>query len=347
MEEKPWWIFRGDRTPKPLDPLPASPSWRNYQTRYHQKFGDVVPEVPLPLADERGKNYIADPKQCDLVNTALLLRRPLLVTGAPGTGKTALAYAVAYELQLGPVLLWPITTRTTLQDALYRYDAIGRLQADAALKNARELGHEQTDSDAALKNNIGDFLRLGPLGTALLPSKRPRVLLIDEIDKSDIDLPNDLLHIFEEGTFEIPELARLPKDQSSVQVRTSDEDERATIHNGRVHCYEFPLVVMTSNGERDFPPAFLRRCLRLEMPDLKDDRPRLDAIIRLQLGMDVDPNDADINNVIAQFTDPKKLIATDQLLNALFLLRNLDNPIDLNAPEQSEVSKAVLHPLSQ
>ena len=217
------------------------------------------------------------------------------------------------------------------------------MQNATALKNT----HEPEQNATTVKNDIGSFLRLGPLGTALLPSKRPRVLLIDEIDKSDIDLPNDLLHIFEEGTFEIPELARLPKDQSSVQVRTSDEDEHATIHNGRVYCYEFPLVVMTSNGERDFPPAFLRRCLRLEMPDLKNDRPRLDAIIKLQLGMDVDPNDTDINTVIAQFTDPKKLIATDQLLNALFLLRNLDNPIDLNAPEQSEVSKAVLHPLSQ
>ena len=108
---------------------------------------------------------------------------------------------------LEPVLRWSITSRTTLQDGLYRYDAIGRLQ-DTPPAGAHEVKLPE----------ISDYLTLGPLGTAFFgrpyqaegsETCYPRVLLIDEIDKSDIDMPNDLLHLFEEGEFEIPELGRL------------------------------------------------------------------------------------------------------------------------------------------
>jgi MoxR-like ATPase len=108
------------------------------------------------------------------------------------------------------------------------------------------------------------------------------VLLIDEIDKSDINLPNDLLNLLEEGQFEIPELVRLSESEDrekakkskqlsdkSIQVRTAD-DFKIDIADGKIRCDAFPLIVMTSNGERDFPPAFLRRCLRIEMPKPTD-----------------------------------------------------------------------------
>jgi MoxR-like ATPase len=132
------------------------------------------------------------------------LRRPLLVTGPPGSGKSSLAYAVARELRLGPVLRWNITSRATLHDGLYQYDPLSRLYA-AGRAAAREV---PPDDELPTDGGLQDHLRLGPLGTALLPYGRPRALLIDEIDKCDLDLPNDLLNILEEGQYEIPELVR-------------------------------------------------------------------------------------------------------------------------------------------
>jgi MoxR-like ATPase len=273
-------------------------------------------EVPTPEAKE----------VLDAVNAALYLRRPLLVTGKPGSGKTSLAYAIAWELQLGPVLSWPITARSTLRAGLYEYDAIARLR-DA----------EQPGENKDIGKDIGKYITLGPVGTAFLPSKLPRVLLIDEIDKSDINLPNDLLHLLEEGMFEIPELARRAKGEKSkagedekaeedegdgVLVRTKDPGVKAAIHRGQVHCCAFPIVVMTSNRERDFPPAFLRRCLRVEMPDPETEA--LKNIIKAHFGEDAFQSaQTTINELIAEFLKEEDR-ATDQLLNTVYLLTQKD-----------------------
>jgi MoxR-like ATPase len=223
---------------------------------------------------------------------------------------------------LGSVLEWPITTRSTLQDALYRYDAIGRLQE--ANLNRQPQGQKPPE--------IGQFIRLGALGTAFLPRKYPRVLLIDEIDKSDIDLPNDLLHILEGGEFEIPELSRLASSESEkrneVTVNVHGSDDKVKIVNGKVACYAFPFVVMTSNGEREFPPPFLRRCIRLQYPPLT--REKLQTIVQAYF------EDGKSEEERAQVAERHKvlldaftsrlsaghLLATDQLLNAIFLAAN-------------------------
>jgi MoxR-like ATPase len=171
--------------------------------------------------------------------------------------------------------------------------------------------------------DVGRYVRLGPLGTALLPWDRPRVLLIDELDKSDIDLPNDLLNVFEEGRYEIPELARLGDDQTTVEVVTSDAGVRAPVSRGNVSCREFPFVVITSNGERQFPPAFLRRCMRLDIQP--PGRDALVSIVTAQLGTEA----AERSTVIIEaFLDRRQRgdLATDQLLNAIYLAMSGSRP---------------------
>lgn len=315
----PWPIYRGDGTPHDdIGELPDPPPWRQFQgAPVIATRPDSYADMPRRLGG-MGHNYRPDEDVIDAVNAALYLRRPLLVTGKPGTGKSTLAYSVAYELRLGRVLYWPISSRSTLADGLYAYDAIGRLQ-EAGLRQAMTAAGEVPTSPP----DVGRYLRLGPLGTALLPWDRPRVLLIDELDKSDIDLPNDLLNVFEEGHYEIPELARLGDDQIIVEVLTADSDFRAPVARGNISCREFPFVVITSNGERQFPPAFLRRCMRLDIQP--PGREALVSIVTAQLGAEA----AERSSVIIEaFLDRRERgdLATDQLLNAIYLATSGSRP---------------------
>ncbi len=316
-----WRIFTGMGEPHDrIAELPEPPSWRQFEREFTEDDWVGAPPDLVKRDRTRGQNFRVSTTDDDLVNVvnaALYLRRPLLVTGKPGTGKTSLAYRIAYELNLGAVLSWSITARATLQEGLYRYDAISRLQ-DVQLK-PKENGPARGEASP----DIGRYIQLGPLGTALLPTRRSRVLLIDEFDKSDINLPNDLLNLFEEGEFEIPELARIAKDTERVQVRTYDGQE-VTVKTGQVKCASFPFVVLTSNGERDFPPAFLRRCLRLTMPDA--DQETLADMVKAHLG---DEALAEAEPLIAQFVEKriKGDLSPDQLLNAVYLVTRQFSPV--------------------
>lgn len=300
-ESDQWRLFHGDGVERAYPLTPGDrPNWR----RFHD--GPDGGSDPEPVA-----RYLIDPDQADVVTAAIRLNRPLLVTGFPGTGKSSLAEAIARELALGPVLRWSVNSRSTVQEALYRYDAIGRLQETNLRRQESEDGGTRLDPP-----DIGLYVRLGPLGTALTPSERPRVLLVDEFDKGDLDLPNDLLSVFEEGLFEIPELTRLPDGTPPVTVMTGERGRTVEIAAGEVRCTQFPVVVITSNGERDFPAAFLRRCVPLHLRPPGPERLR--EIVAEHLGTRA-MNLAD--DLITAFLGRRERdgLATDQIMNAVFL----------------------------
>jgi len=318
-----WYIYTGGNpSEEKIKKLPTAPRWRQFKPKFIQDNSQDE-KSDLSWDEIRGMRFESGDEEKRMINAALYLRRPLLITGNPGIGKSSLAYSVAYELKLGKVLHWPITTKSTIQEGLYQYDAIGRLQ-DIQIERLKNPNEKIDPPD------IGQYIRLGPLGSALLESKHklPRVILIDEIDKSDIDLPNDLLNIFEEGSFEIPELSRVKQKQERFLVFSHDRQKRVPVYNGRVLCEEFPLILMTSNAERELPSPFLRRCLRLEIeePDLE----KLSKIVESHFGEGEQIQNA---KLIKTFFDLRKKgsLATDQLLNAIYMTtKDVDLKGDVN-----------------
>lgn len=291
-----WQVYKADGRSTENDIerwLSTRPPWR----RLDPVEAIDRPPMSSDTATERGARFVCSGDDEVLrVNMALMLRRPLLVTGDPGLGKSTLAYRIAWALGLEPPLRWEINSQSTLEHGLTGYDAVAHLRS-IQLKEERSLG---------------EFVTLGPLGTALLPTRLPRVLLIDEIDKSSFDLPNDLLHVFEEGRFVIPQLARLAGEECVVPWDARGQEDRVPVHSGVVSTIHHPVVVMTSNGERDFPPAFKRRCIPLRIA--RPDREHLAAIIRSHLDeLQVDSNA--VEACLDRYSDQ----ATDVLLQALFL----------------------------
>ncbi|MFE3609751.1 AAA family ATPase [Streptomyces goshikiensis] len=339
-----WLIYRGVGEPHDgIGALPGPPPWRDFDGGPGAEPADGAagegggagggsgaegggqgPDAPdgnvarrLGAHRQAAEAHRPEPEELEAVNAALYLRRPLLVTGYPGTGKSTLAHAVAHELKLGRVLRWPVVSRTVLQEGLYRYDAIARLQDVQIAAGGRASGAAGGSSGGVSggSSGIGRYIRLGPLGTALLPTARPRVLLIDELDKSDIDLPNDLLNVLEEGEFTLPELERVADTEPEVRVLT-DDGAKVTVRDGRVRCRAFPFIVLTSNGERDFPAALLRRCIQLKLG--QPGEKRLATMVRAHLGEEAARLGADL---IREFLSRSRteLVAADQLLNAIYL----------------------------
>ncbi len=220
--------------------------------------------------------YVVTPELMDAVNVSIALQKPLLIKGEPGTGKTMLAQAIAESLGL-PLIVWSIKSTTKAQDGLYMYDTVQRLYDS-------QFGEGDV-------SDIGAYIRLGKLGEAFT-SDTQAVLLIDEIDKADLEFPNDLLWELDRMEFYIHET----------------RETITTKHR--------PIVIITSNAEKELPDAFLRRCIfhYIEFPDEE----KMKEIIRVHYG-DIDgklcENALQAFYEIRKMNDLQKKPSTSELLD--------------------------------
>lgn len=237
-------------------------------------------DSPHPDSPQSLEPYIATDELKQAVNLAIYLGRPLLLEGEAGCGKTKLAKAVAYELGL-PLYRWDVKSSSKAQEGLYTYDAILRLH-DVELMKIQP-PEVRNPADAAT------YVRLGELGKAFALEDRPAVVLIDEIDKADIDFPNDLLAVLEEPC--------------QFQIRETGQT---------ITAQHKPIVIITSNKEKgNLPAPFLRRCLYyfLQFPD----QDRLKAIVASHY-----QNRADLNSPEPQLLDTAFEVFMDLRQSTLF-----------------------------
>jgi MoxR-like ATPase len=239
---------------------------------------------------EGTSDYVATDDLKVAVNAAVLLRRPLLVKGEPGTGKTVLAHEIAKAVG-APLIEWNVKSTTKAQQGLYEYDAVARLRDG-------QLGDERV-------HDISNYIRRGKLWEAFTAPELP-VLLIDEIDKADIEFPNDLLQELDRMSFDVYETRE------------------------RVEAKERPIVIITSNNEKELPDAFLRRCFfhYIKFPD----RETMQAIIDVHFP-DIQKvlvtKAMDIFYEVRDVPGLKKKPSTSELLDWLKLLMNEDMPLDV------------------
>lgn len=239
---------------------------------------------------EGTQNYIATDDLKVAVNAAVLLRRPLLVKGEPGTGKTVLAHEISKAMD-APLIEWNVKSTTKAQQGLYEYDAVARLRDG-------QLGDERV-------HDIANYIKKGKLWEAFTSEMLP-VLLIDEIDKADIEFPNDLLQ----------ELDRMSFDVYETQER--------------IEAKERPIVVITSNNEKELPDAFLRRCFfhYIKFPDAETMREIIEVHfpgIQKQLVTKA----MEIFYEVREVPGLKKKPSTSELLDWLKLLLNEDMPLEV------------------
>jgi len=248
-------------------------------------------------------NYVATDDLKVAVNAAVTLRRPLLVKGEPGTGKTVLAHEIA-EAAGAPLIEWHVKSTTKAHQGLYEYDAVARLR-DGQLGDARV-------------HDIANYIRKGKLWEAFTSPALP-VLLIDEIDKADIEFPNDLLQEIDRMSFDVYETGE------------------------RVTAKERPIVIITSNNEKELPDAFLRRCFfhYIRFPD----RETMQAIVDVHFpGIEkrLVGRALDIFYEVRDVPGLKKKPSTSELIDWLKLLLHEDMPLEVL---QSKDARKAIPPL--
>ncbi|MBL8385409.1 MAG: MoxR family ATPase [Burkholderiales bacterium] len=252
---------------------------------------------------EGSKNYVATDDLRLAVNAAITLQRPLLIKGEPGTGKTMLAEEVAAALDM-PLLQWHIKSTTKAQQGLYEYDAVSRLRDS-------QLGDEKV-------KDIHNYIVRGVLWQAF-ESERQSVLLIDEIDKADIEFPNDLLRELDRMEFYVYET------RQTVKAR------------------QRPVVMITSNNEKELPDAFLRRCFfhYIKFPD-KETMQRIVDVHFPGLKKELLKEALEVFFQMREIPGLKKKPSTSELLDWLKLLLAEDIPAEVL---KSKDSKTVIPPL--
>ncbi|KUO53978.1 MAG: AAA family ATPase [Sphingomonadales bacterium BRH_c3] len=246
--------------------------------------------VEQPQRFEGTSSYIATDDLKVAVNAAVTLRRPLLVKGEPGTGKTVLAHEIA-KATGAPLIEWNVKSTTKAQQGLYEYDAVARLRDG-------QLGDERV-------HDISNYIRKGKLWEAFTSPELP-VLLIDEIDKADIEFPNDLLQELDRMSFDVYET------------------------HERIEAKERPIVVITSNNEKELPDAFLRRCFfhYIKFPD----RETMAEIIEVHypgIQKKLVSKAMDIFYELRDVPGLKKKPSTSELLDWFKLLLNEDMPLEV------------------
>ena len=236
------------------------------------------------------KDYVSTDDLTVAVNAAVTLRRPLLVKGEPGTGKTVLAHEIA-KAAGAPIIEWNIKSTTKAQQGLYEYDAVARLRDG-------QLGDERV-------HDIANYIKKGKLWEAFTSPELP-VLLIDEIDKADIEFPNDLLQELDRMEFFVYETKELVK------------------------AAERPIVIITSNNEKELPDAFLRRCFfhYIKFPDRETMQEIIDVHFPGIQKMLVSKA-LDIFYDVRDVPGLKKKPSTSELLDWLKLILSEDMPLEV------------------
>ncbi|MFZ4525726.1 MAG: AAA family ATPase [Chlorobium sp.] len=230
-----------------------------YENKAEDSTFDLSSTMLLPDV-EPGEEYHPSDALIKAVNVALMLQKPLLLTGAPGTGKSELAWHVARHFGWGKPEVFVTRTDSTATDLLYRYDSLAHFNR----VNMQKAGNEVLTAPQIEKM----FIKYVALGRAICdsvgdnpehPSPRRRVVLIDEIDKAPRDLPNDILTTIELMTFDVPELNTCDNEECSIYEKKGNPKLK-------------PVVILTSNSEKTLPEAFLRRCVffHIDMP-VEDD----------------------------------------------------------------------------
>jgi len=293
--------------------------------------------VPLPPSQRIGRdcpdNYLPDPGLIDAFKVLILLRRPLLVTGEAGTGKTQAANYLSWKLGIGPeALRFDAKTTSTARDLFYTYNTISRFHAaQTNIGSQRNVDYIQYNAlgaaiiRAMAYEEVGDAL---PAGFFHPGNPAQSVVLIDEVDKAPRDFPNDLLNELENLMFRVPEL--------------QNREFRADPHFQ-------PLVVLTSNSEKNLPAAFLRRCVFYNIP--KPTAAQFERVLQARLDIDVEtPLVRDVLNFImfarSGEAELSKIPATAELIDFVLVLRargaQLNQPLKDIGPEVLAALSAVI-----